>query len=207
MLHKTARRRKFGILGLLAFALQICAAEKDGGIVTYPAGKQIGPAQFSHFVHEQAGYSCGKCHEAGSYKMQHSAMNEIRQGKGCGNCHIAAANAPKARAAAIEECGACHIPASDIIIKLNRMDPVKFSHIKHLSIDPEKKSSQQTGFSCLDCHPNPFARISKGPIGMEVPHEEGGCAKCHNGRRLAGKSVFAANTRCLACHRMEEENR
>jgi hypothetical protein len=57
--------------------------------------------------------------------------------------------------------------------------------------------------TCQDCHPNPFVRISTGPIGMEVPHEEGGCVKCHNGRKVNGKTVFAANTRCLTCHKAE----
>ncbi len=103
-------------------------------------------------------------------------------------------------ASPIEECGDCPMPTSDIVFNLNRMDPVKFSHVKHLSVDPGK-TAKQTGFSCKDCHPNPFARVSKGPIGMEVPHEEGGCTQCHNGQKRNGITVFAANTRCLTCHR------
>jgi len=87
---------------------------------------------------------------------------------------------------AAEEDGG--MPASGIVITLNRMDPVSFSHVRHTRIKPAE-------FSCMDCHPAPFERVSKGPIGMEVPHETGGCAHCHN-----GKTAFAANTRCLTCH-------
>jgi c(7)-type cytochrome triheme protein len=96
------------------------------------------------------------------------------------------------------------MPAADIVIALNRMDPVAFSHIHHLAVDA-RKVSKPTGFSCVDCHPAPFERVSKGPIGMEVPHESdsGGCAHCHNGQKSSEDkpSAFAANTRCLTCHK------
>ena len=73
----------------------------------------------------------------------------------------------------IQDCSTCHMPAADIVITLNRMDPVAFSHIRHLAADPIKKTLKSAGFSCSDCHPEPFERISKGPVGMEVPHENG----------------------------------
>jgi hypothetical protein len=71
------------------------------------------------------------------------------------------------------------MPAFDIVITLNRMDPVAFSHIRHLAVDPDKKVSKSGGFSCSNCHPAPFERTSIAPVGMEVPHESGGCARCH----------------------------
>jgi c(7)-type cytochrome triheme protein len=182
----------------------IYAANNDGGFVTYPAGMQVGPVVFSHIAHENAGYSCDKCHAAGLRKMPNITMAEVRQGKACGNCHNGRTQSASGRqASSIEECGSCHMPAADIVFKLNRMDPVKFSHMKHLAVDPGKKTSKQTGYSCMDCHPTPFDRISQGLIEMEVPHEEGGCTLCHNGRTREGKTIFAANTRCLTCHKSD----
>jgi len=95
------------------------------------------------------------------------------------------------------------MPADDIVIRLNRMDPVAFSHIRHLTADPGNKSSNPAGFTCNDCHPVPFERVSGGPVGMEVPHESGGCAECHNGneRKDGIRPAFAATTKCLTCHR------
>jgi c(7)-type cytochrome triheme protein len=179
----------------------IYAANNDGGFVTYPAGTQVGPAAFSHRTHENAGYSCDKCHATGLGKMPRHTMDAIRQGKACGKCHNSRTKSATGRqASSIEECSSCHMPAADIVFKLNRMDPVKFSHVKHLAVDPGKKLSKQTGLSCVDCHPTPFDRVSQGPIGMEAPHEEGGCTLCHNGRKREEKTIFAANTRCLTCH-------
>jgi c(7)-type cytochrome triheme protein len=95
------------------------------------------------------------------------------------------------------------MPAADIVIQLNRMDPVVFSHSRHLKVDAKKKMSSAAGFSCSDCHPEPFERASNSPVGMEVPHESGGCAQCHNGkmRKDGLPAAFAATTRCLTCHK------
>jgi c(7)-type cytochrome triheme protein len=179
------------------------ATGKDGGFVIYP-GPQAGPVVFSHNAHGKgnAGYLCARCHPAGSDNKLHITMESIRQGQACGSCHNGRAKGPRGQQAAssIEECGACHMPAVDIVFKLNRMDPVKFSHLKHLSANPEKKVSHPAGLSCEDCHPVPFDRVSKGSIGMEAPHESNGCAQCHNGRKRNGRTVFAATTRCLTCH-------
>jgi len=84
-----------------------------------------------------------------------------------------------------------------------RMDAVTFSHIKHLQADAGRKVSNPTCFSCTDCHPIPFDRFSKGSFRMEAPHDSGGCVQCHSGRkRNNGKPLaFAANTRCLTCHK------
>jgi c(7)-type cytochrome triheme protein len=195
---------RIAFLITLLSGLQLYAAGKDGGFVVYPSGPQAGPVLFSHRTHGNAGYLCDKCHAAGLGKMPHITMDEMRQGKACGNCHNGRTKSASGRqASSIEECDSCHMPAADIVINLNRMDPVKFSHVKHLAVDPGKKISKQTGLSCVDCHPAPFDRISKGPIGMEVPHKEGGCALCHNGRARDGKSIFSANTRCLTCHKSD----
>jgi c(7)-type cytochrome triheme protein len=110
---------------------------------------------------------------------------------------------PFTAAAAVQDCSACPMPAADIVIKLNRMDPVTFSHSRHLKVDRVNKNVNVAGFSCGDCHPAPFERTTLGPVGMAVPHESGGCAQCHNGKKRAdGMPVaFAANSRCLTCHK------
>jgi c(7)-type cytochrome triheme protein len=180
------------------------AAGKDGGFVIYP-GSQAGSVVFSHVVHGKgnAGYSCDKCHASVSENKLAITMESIRNGQACGSCHNGRVKSTQggSTAAPLEECNACHAPASDIVFNLNRMDPVRFSHIKHLSADPVKIVSNPAGFSCRDCHPNPFERVSRGSIGMEAPHESGGCTQCHNGRKRNGRTVFAATTRCLTCHR------
>jgi c(7)-type cytochrome triheme protein len=200
--------RRLALAMTLAFFVQLQwnshAAEKDGGFVIYP-GPQAGPVVFSHSAHgkENAGYRCDKCHAAGSVKTLHITMEDIRQGKICGSCHNGSTKGIRGQRAAspIEECGACHMPASDIVFRLNRMDPVKFSHVKHLSAETGRKVSNQMGFSCRDCHPTPFDRVSKGSFEMEAPHESGGCAQCHHGQKRNGRTAFAATTRCLTCHR------
>jgi c(7)-type cytochrome triheme protein len=102
------------------------------------------------------------------------------------------------------DLAAQQMPVADIVVKLNRMDPVPFSHVEHLAVKPEKTAARSAGFSCDDCHPVPFERVSGGPIGMEVPHETRGCAHCHNGQKRSDgmPAAFAANTRCLTCHKM-----
>ncbi len=114
-----------------------------------------------------------------------------------------AALAPWSGSAAEKDEGSVAYPAADIIITLNRRDPVAFSHARHLAADSTKKVSERNGFACSNCHPVPFERVSKGPIGMEVPHETGGCAECHNGRKRTDgmPTAFAATTRCLTCHK------
>jgi c(7)-type cytochrome triheme protein len=186
-------------------------AQKDGGIVSYPCNSgALGPVIFSHRSHgiRGAGYSCNKCHNGASTKPLAVEMDEIRQGRACGACHDGSTKGPSSRQAAspVQDCASCHMPAADIVFKLNRMDPVSFSHIKHLAVGTERKTTKPIGFSCSDCHPAPFARVAKGPLGMEVPHEVGACAQCHNGRKRSDglPSAFAANTRCLTCHKSPE---
>jgi c(7)-type cytochrome triheme protein len=171
-----------------------CAATKDGGFVIYP-GAQAGPVVFSHSSH---GKACDTCHPSGAEKTTPVTMENIRNGKDCGSCHNGR------QAPDIKECGACHMPASDMIFNLNRMDPVRFSHVKHLSADAGRKTTAPLGFSCGDCHSALFNRASRKSFGMEVPHETGACAQCHDGRKHNGRTVFAATTRCLACHRSPE---
>ena len=184
------------------------AAEKDAGVVTYPnIPGSPGPVLFSHLIHglRGAGFSCDRCHVDASTRKLTVTMNEINQGKACGFCHDGKTKGPRVRRAAspVKDCVACHMPAADIVIKLNRMDPVAFSHIRHLGVDSEKKVSKAVGFSCIHCHPEPFERTSKTSYGMEVPHESGACVQCHNGQKRKDglPSAFAANTRCLTCHK------
>jgi c(7)-type cytochrome triheme protein len=184
------------------------AAMKDAGIVAYPnAPGAPGPVMFSHLSHgiKRTGYSCENCHPAGSDKSLVVTMNDIRQGRVCGECHDGRTIGPRNKhvAAAIKDCQACHMPAHDVVIKLNRMDPVTFSHIRHLAVDPDKRVFIRAGFSCADCHATLFERASEGRLGMEVPHEKGACAQCHNGKKRSdGIAVaFPANTRCLTCHK------
>jgi c(7)-type cytochrome triheme protein len=190
---------------------QCCAAEKDGGFIMYPgASGAPGPVVFSHKSHGSrgAGFACRRCHLVASGKMSVKAADGVHQGQMCGSCHDGKTKGSRGRLAAapVQDCAACHMPASDIIFKLNRMDPVAFSHFRHLSVDAGKKVSKVAAFSCNDCHPTPFERISNGPVGMEVPHETGGCAHCHNGkkRRDGMPTAFTANTRCLTCHKSSE---
>jgi c(7)-type cytochrome triheme protein len=184
------------------------AAEKDGGFVVYPgASASSGPIVFSHKAHgsQKAGYACTQCHASASPKALDVTMADIRQGKDCGACHDGKTKGPHGQKAApsIQDCSACHMPAADIVIHLNRMDPVAFSHIRHLKADTKKKASNASGFSCSDCHRGVIDRDSNDPVGMEVPHETGGCAQCHDGKkRVDGMpAAFAATTRCLTCHK------
>jgi c(7)-type cytochrome triheme protein len=199
------------LIAMMAFIILLqfdgSASEKDGGFVLYPVVSGApGPVSFSHRLHgiRGAGYACGQCHASSSTKAMSVAMEDIRQGKVCGSCHNGKTKGLRSSrvAAAIQDCRACHMPASDIIITLNRMDPVAFSHVRHFQMDPKKKISKLNGFSCNDCHLELFVRDSKEPVGMKVPHENGGCAHCHNGKkRVDGMpTAFPANTRCLTCH-------
>ncbi len=183
-------------------------AKKDPGIVAYPSAPGgPGPIVFSHLTHgaRGSGYACRDCHTAASGKASTVTMEAIRHGQACGACHDGKTKGPRDRrtAAPIKDCSACHMPATDIVIILKRMDPVRFSHLRHLGIDTSKKVSKPVGFSCGDCHPTLFERAAGGPLGMEVPHVSGACAECHNGqkRRDGLPSAFAANMRCLTCHK------
>jgi c(7)-type cytochrome triheme protein len=195
---------------LCAFVLQgnCRAAEKDGGFLMYPnASGSAGPVLFSHRSHglRGAGFACNKCHPSESSKTMLFTMDGIRQGHACGSCHDGKTRGPRGRlaAASIQDCSACHMPAADIVITLNRMNPVAFSHIRHLGVDSKKKISKPIGFACGYCHPILFERVAKGPVGMKVPHETGGCATCHNGQKRGDGNppAFTATTRCLTCHK------
>jgi c(7)-type cytochrome triheme protein len=133
-------------------------------------------------------------------------LNGISRKHVCDGCHDGQAKGPRRQitAVSIKDCKVCHMPNADIVITMNRMDPVPFSHLRHLAIDPAKKSNRRSGLSCGDCHPEPFSRATKSPIGMEVPHENGdGCARCHNGQKLKDgvPIAFSATTHCLSCHK------
>lgn len=199
------------VLCLASIRLIADAATKDGGHVTYPAASDaIGPVVFSHRIHGSrgAGYKCRDCHASDSGEALRVTMNGIHQSETCGACHDGRTAGPRRKRAAhaISECAACHMPHRDIVIRLNRMDAVPFSHANHMGVQAEKKSSKPAGFSCSDCHPKPFEIGVKGPPRMEVPHDRGGCAICHNGKKRKDgmPAAFAATTRCITCHRPSE---
>lgn len=183
------------------------AADKDGGYVTYPAtAASPGPVLFSHAAHGVggAGFDCNRCH---SDRLQAPAitMPDIQQKRVCGACHDGATAGPRNRAVAhpVRDCQRCHMPAQDIAITMNRMNAVPFSHVRHLAVAVDQKSSRSVGLSCGLCHPALFARGHASPIGMEVPHVNGdGCAYCHDGKkRKNAPTAFSADTRCLTCHK------
>jgi c(7)-type cytochrome triheme protein len=195
-------------LVILSVSLTGHASKKDGGFVVYPGNSaNAGTVVFSHRSHsaDGAGYQCKSCHSAASGQGLDITMDRIRAGEACGACHDGRTKGPRGRQAAssVQDCSSCHMPAADSITKLNRMDAVTFSHIRHLGVETGNRYSRPTGFSCIDCHPVPFERGVKGPPRMELPHERGGCAQCHNGRKRKDgmPAAFAATTQCLLCHK------
>jgi c(7)-type cytochrome triheme protein len=209
IVKKKLSTRLFLMLALVVFLpCKGGGAEKDGGFILYSnLSGSAGPVEFSHRSHDTrgAGYACDRCHAGEPSAAQIAGMDEIRLGRGCGSCHDGRTRGPQSSsiAASIQDCSACHMPAGDIVITLNRMDAVAFSHVRHLGVDAEEKVSKAVGFSCSDCHPVPFERASNSPIGMEVPHEIGGCAQCHNGQKRNDgmEPAFAATAHCLTCHK------
>ena len=182
-------------LALVLLSLHLDASAAGGGFVIYPGSESgSGPVVFSHRFHEKNRIPCRKCHAAGSGRALVITMQDIRQGRACGSCH------------GRTDCAGCHMPPNDIVFKLNRMDPVNFSHTRHLSADSGRKISIPAGLSCSDCHPIPFER-SRGSFAMQAPHESGGCAQCHNGRKRSQgmPAAFAASTRCLTCHKPSDQ--
>jgi c(7)-type cytochrome triheme protein len=210
------RTPDFGIMALVMVILVAWpqwsghAADKDGGFIAYPGvAASPGPVLFSHVVHgvKGAGYACNRCHENMAVALN-VTMADIRQRRVCGACHDGKNKGPRSPMAAgsIDDCKSCHMPAADVVITMNRMDPVPFSHLRHLAVAPDKKSVRQTGLSCDDCHPVPFDRAEKSPVGMQVPHENGaGCARCHNGqkRKDGAPTAFSATSHCLSCHKSQ----
>lgn len=187
------------------------ASKKDGGFVVYPgASTNAGAVVFSHRSHgaDGSGYQCKDCHSGTPGPSLNITMNRIRASEACGACHDGRTRGPRGRQSAspVQDCSSCHTPVTDSIIKLNRMDAVQFSHVRHLNIKTNNNYSSLTGFSCIDCHPVPFERGVNGPPRMELPHEQGGCAQCHNGRKRKDgmPTAFAATSRCLTCHKPPE---
>jgi c(7)-type cytochrome triheme protein len=185
--------------------------ERDGGFVVYPGGiGKMGAVVFRHRSHgaEGARYQCHSCHSSAPGEVPAVTMDRIRAGAACGACHdVGAKSTPEQKkASAISDCSSCHMPAADVIIELGRMDAVPFSHTRHLGTEIKNKYSKPVDFSCIDCHPVPFELGVKNPPHMELPHRQGGCAECHNGKKSqAGMpAAFAATTRCLCltCHKL-----
>jgi c(7)-type cytochrome triheme protein len=197
---------------LMIFAtFGVLAAQKDGGIIVYPVSSaNLGPVVFSHQSHEDgSGYTCKMCHAGESGNYGTFTMETIRKGQACGSCHDGRVKNPRngQNIFPVHQCPSCHMPPGDTIIALNRMDPVIFSHRKHLGAQSQDKSIHANGISCRDCHPVPFERSLRRPLGMALPHEKDGCAVCHNGGKPKQEMpvAFPATTRCLTCHQPKEQ--
>jgi c(7)-type cytochrome triheme protein len=193
---------------IASISLTAHAAKKDGGFVEYPnMSANTGSVVFSHRSHGSAGagYQCKSCHSTTSGETLNVTMDRFRAAQACSACHDGRTKGPRGRqaASAVSDCSSCHMPGEDVIIKLNRMDAVPFSHTRHLGVGTPNSDSRLTGLSCIDCHPIPFELGVKGPPRMELPHERGGCAQCHNGRKRKDgmPTAFAATARCVTCHK------
>ncbi len=205
---------RMGAMAALVLAFCVLAADaskRDGGNVLYPvASGGTGPALFSHKVHgpDGAGYKCKSCHASDAGGSLGVAMSLLHKSESCGACHNGQTTGPRRRRAAhpVSECATCHMPGEDVAIRLNRMDAALFSHERHVRVGARDESSKPAGFSCGDCHPGPFEKGAGGLPRMELPHERGGCAICHNGKKRKDglPAAFAATTRCMACHKPSE---
>ncbi len=197
---------------IMALLLQGSGYAQTGGgktVVYPPSPGSPGPTVFSHRLHGPggAGYACGRCHEGEQNRIA-AASGPVRGKSFCSGCHDGLTTGPgkQSPASPMQDCASCHAPEADIEIRLNRMDPVLFSHGKHMGVDAPGTTEEPSGFSCGDCHPGPFPKGAGGRIEMDLPHAEGGCARCHNGRsRNDGlPTAFPADIRCLTCHKMPE---
>ncbi|HSW40686.1 MAG TPA: cytochrome c3 family protein [Acidobacteriota bacterium] len=185
------------------------ANERAAGFVVYPGAGSPGPVVFSHVSHgdEGAGYSCDRCHGAAATAAD-VAGEDTFHGGNCGECHDGRSMSPRLKSApAIANCKRCHMPKEDTVITMSRMDPVPFSHARHLGVNPSEKTIRPSGFTCNDCHPGLFGQETRERIRMESPHNTGdSCSSCHDGKqRESGiPPAFAATTRCLTCHVLSE---
>jgi c(7)-type cytochrome triheme protein len=202
------------LVGLMMFCLIAWiqwngyAIEKDGEVVLYPSVSGApGPVVFSHRSHSVrvSGCTYKGCHGASYAEAPMVTMDAIRSDRACGACHcvLTSESHGQTAAASAQDCAFCHMPSEDIVITLNRMDPVAFSHIRHLDANNTTKRTKSVGYTCSDCHPALFERSAKAHFIMELPHISGGCAQCHNGKSRSNglPSAFPANTHCLTCHK------
>ncbi|NLC59142.1 MAG: hypothetical protein GX774_20085 [Armatimonadetes bacterium] len=216
---------------LLPVALQAAALKgPNGGHIVYASGKDAGTVVFSHRRHGEAqtGYKCAACHPAIPEKRGTVTMAANNEGKACGTCHNGRTKAPRGEAVAfaVSECKGCHAPTAELRIGLKHMGDVVFPHSAHIeSAAPPKAAAtpglgwgcgtigkptkadaaqgqEGAGLSCGDCHPRLFAKDTEALFNMMMPHTNGGCATCHDGktRSPAGKVAPQATIGCSKCH-------
>lgn len=141
------------------------------------------PAQFNHEFHGKLG--CQGCH-LGIFPMKKGAtkmtMDDIYQGRFCGECH----NGKKAFPSS--ECAKCHTTKKfekQLLYKVAGVGDVVFSHKFHTSV-----------FTCTDCHTKFFAmKKTQGKMSMDAMNKGKFCGGCHNG------SVAADLSDCKKCHK------
>jgi c(7)-type cytochrome triheme protein len=148
--------------------------------------KGISSAVFSHKLHLEMDYKCGKCHtaifpfKAVSGKF---TMGDMEKGKSCGTCH----NGKDAFSSA-GDCEKCHLKFKPGVItfKTDGGD-VNFSHDFHLGM-----------YKCPDCHTKVFPfKAGVQHIGMGGMEQGKSCGTCHN-----GKDAFSTKGDCEKCHKM-----
>ncbi len=92
----------------------------------------------------------------------------------------------------IQKAADMGMPTETILLRpLEKKERVVFSHTTHVD------------YSCTKCHPKLFRRKAGGLISMmALPHSEGGCAVCHDGKTKSPKGhvVFTAEGSCSKCH-------
>ncbi|HET6513816.1 MAG TPA: cytochrome c3 family protein [Thermodesulfovibrionales bacterium] len=159
----------------------LCADCHD--LKTFTLASSGFPVKFNHEFHTKLG--CKECH-LGIFLMKRGStritMDDIYQGKYCGECHNGK------RAFPPTECSRCHDLRNfdrSLLYKVEGIGNVLFSHKFHLSM-----------FKCDDCHTKLFAmKKTQGKMTMSEMNNGKFCGACHNG--TAATSV----TECEKCHK------
>ncbi|MCC6446008.1 MAG: hypothetical protein IT210_21460 [Armatimonadetes bacterium] len=192
-----------GLAGLAAMSGSP-KVKPQGGYLVYRGGG-AGPVAFSHTSHGSMGFRCNACHPFIPRKASAITMAAINEGKGCGLCHNGKKKAPANGKAAfpVGDCKSCHMPEKDLILKGKHMGDIPFSHLRHTGTVEEGKVKIRAGYTCGNCHPAICEPRGGVPIGMLVPHDDIGCAACHNGEKKGpqGRTIFTATGNCTRCHK------
>jgi len=171
------------MITLYGFSVAAEALEiKDRTFTTENAGKVV----FNHTPHlkkksaKSPNISCKSCHNDNMKKGVPYTMEQMYQGKSCGQCH----NGRKAFALA--KCTACH-KVKNVLYRVKETGPVNFKHTTHLT-------SQQ----CGACH-NAIYKTTGNPRNTMAEMEKGSsCGACHN-----GKTAFSLAS-CVTCHPVKD---
>lgn len=170
---------------ILALPAALLAERWIEDMVSMPI-EDIGPVEFSHYVHlEAVGKNCTACHNR-LYNVEMDknpafTMSEMEKGKACGSCH----NGNKAFSVT-EDCTVCHnAPEKTFVVE--DAGNVLFSHEVHIEM-----------FGCTDCHSDLFiAGKGNEEVGMEAMEQGESCGACHD-----GDSAFSVAEDCESCHDM-----